>query len=160
MYTEAKQNETVYLWKISGRNCVNLWSTCNCVIFEQVCTMCICKISGMKFNVFWVYTHWNCTNTENTENSSYVYVSFIFGYYHLFIKFHLVSLLLAAGGEPCVEPAISLHSHHVSLVQWTTRLLPITRDPGSNPWGLIMWNWDSPVSIVLLQEYKIVVDLS
>jgi hypothetical protein len=22
---------------------------------------------------------------------------------------------LAAGGEPCVEPAISLHSHHVSL---------------------------------------------
>ncbi len=34
------------------------------------------------------------------------------------------------GGEPCGEPAISLHSHHVSLVQWTTRLLPITRDPG------------------------------
>ncbi len=39
----------------------------------------------------------------------------------------------AAGGEPCVEPAISLHSHHVSLVQWTTCLLPVTRDPGSNP---------------------------
>jgi hypothetical protein len=31
----------------------------------------------------------------------------------------------AAGGEPCGEPAISLHSHHVSLVQWTTRLLPV-----------------------------------
>ncbi len=29
----------------------------------------------------------------------------------------------------CVEPAISLHSHHVSLVQWTTCLLPVTRDP-------------------------------
>jgi hypothetical protein len=38
-------------------------------------------------------------------------------------------------GEPCDAPAISLHSHHVSLVQWTTRLLPITRDPGSNPLG-------------------------
>ncbi len=25
----------------------------------------------------------------------------------------------AAGGEPCVEPAISQDSHHVSLVQWT-----------------------------------------
>ncbi len=25
----------------------------------------------------------------------------------------------AAGGEPCGEPAISLDSHHVSLVQWT-----------------------------------------
>ncbi len=31
----------------------------------------------------------------------------------------------------CGEPAISLHSDHVSLVQWTTRLLPIMRDPGS-----------------------------
>jgi hypothetical protein len=39
------------------------------------------------------------------------------------------------GGEPCGEPAISLHSHHVSLVQWTTRLLPITRDLGSNSLG-------------------------
>ncbi len=39
-------------------------------------------------------------------------------------------------GEPCGEPAISLHSHHVSLVQWTTRLLPVTRDPGSNPRGV------------------------
>jgi hypothetical protein len=35
----------------------------------------------------------------------------------------------------CGEPAISLHSHHGSLVQWTIRLLPITRDPGSNPQG-------------------------
>jgi hypothetical protein len=54
----------------------------------------------------------------------------------------------AAGGEPCGEPAISLHSHHVSLVQWSTRLLPVTRDPGSKPLGGLMWNWDSPVSIV------------
>jgi hypothetical protein len=37
--------------------------------------------------------------------------------------------------DQCGEPAISLHSHHVSLVQWTTRLLPVTRDPGSNPQG-------------------------
>jgi hypothetical protein len=35
----------------------------------------------------------------------------------------------------CGEPAISIHSHHVSLVQLTTRLLPVTRDPGSNPLG-------------------------
>jgi hypothetical protein len=35
----------------------------------------------------------------------------------------------------CGEPAISLHSHHVSLVQDTTRLLPVTRDPGSKPLG-------------------------
>jgi hypothetical protein len=37
--------------------------------------------------------------------------------------------------KTCGEPAISLHSHHVSLVRWTTRLLPVTRDPGSNPQG-------------------------
>ncbi len=35
----------------------------------------------------------------------------------------------------CGEPAISPHSHHVSLVQWTTRLLPITRDLSSKPLG-------------------------
>ncbi len=35
----------------------------------------------------------------------------------------------------CGETAISLQSHHVSLVQWTTRLLPVMRDPGSNPQG-------------------------
>ncbi len=41
----------------------------------------------------------------------------------------------AARGEPWGEPVISLHSHNVSLVQWTTCLLPVTRDPGSNPQG-------------------------
>jgi hypothetical protein len=56
----------------------------------------------------------------------------------------------AAGGEPCGEPAISIHSHHVSLVQWTTCLLPATRDTGLNPLGGLMWNRDSPVSVVLL----------
>jgi hypothetical protein len=54
-------------------------------------------------------------------------------------------------GEPCGEPAISLHCHHVSLVQWTTCLLLITREPGSNPLGGLIWNQDSPVSVVLLQ---------
>ncbi len=35
----------------------------------------------------------------------------------------------------CGEPAISLHSHHVSLVQWTTHLLPVTGTRVQNPWG-------------------------
>ncbi len=47
--------------------------------------------------------------------------------------------------------AISLHSHTVSLVQWVNLLLPVLRDPGSIPRGVLMWNWDSPVSVVLLQ---------
>jgi hypothetical protein len=59
----------------------------------------------------------------------------------------------AAGGEPCGDPAISHDSHHVSLVQWTTCLLPVTRDTGSNPLGRLMWNRDSPVSVVSLQYF-------
>ncbi len=50
----------------------------------------------------------------------------------------------------CGEPAISLHSHHVPLVQWTTCLLPVTRDLGSKPLGGLMRNWDFPVSVVSL----------
>jgi hypothetical protein len=50
----------------------------------------------------------------------------------------------------CGEPAISLHSHTVPLVQVTTCLLPVMRDPGSIPRGVLMWNWDSPVSDVSL----------
>jgi hypothetical protein len=37
----------------------------------------------------------------------------------------------------CGEPAISLHSHTVPLVQWSTRLLPVMRDPGSIPKGVL-----------------------
>ncbi len=48
------------------------------------------------------------------------------------------------------EPAISLYSYHVSLIQWTSCLLPIMRDPGSIPRGVLKWNRDSPVSIVSL----------
>ncbi len=57
---------------------------------------------------------------------------------------------LPAETRSCGKPAISLLSHHVSLVQWTTCLLPTTRDPGSNPRRVLMWNRDSPVSIVSL----------
>ncbi len=34
-----------------------------------------------------------------------------------------------------LEPAISLHSYTVPLVQWSTLLLPVMRDPGSIPRG-------------------------
>jgi hypothetical protein len=66
------------------------------------------------------------------------------------IQWKLCVLFIVKNIQPCGEPAISLHSHHVSLVSWTTRLLPVMRDPGSIPRGVPMWNWDSPVSVVLL----------
>ncbi len=56
-------------------------------------------------------------------------------------------------GEPCGEPAISLHSHHVSLVQWTSCLLPVMRHLGSIPRGVLMRNRDSLVSVVPLHVY-------
>ncbi len=53
--------------------------------------------------------------------------------------------------------AISLLWHHVSLVQRTTCLLPVMRDPGSIPRGILMWNQDSLVSIVSLQYFLMIV---
>jgi hypothetical protein len=49
----------------------------------------------------------------------------------------------------CGEPAISLHSHHV---QWTTRLLTVTRDPGSKPLrGLTVC--DTGILLLALSRY-------
>ncbi len=50
-----------------------------------------------------------------------------------FLTFHLRIPRFPSPSYSCGEPAISLHSHHVSLVQWITRLLRVIRDPGSNP---------------------------
>ncbi len=50
----------------------------------------------------------------------------------------------------CGEPAISLHSHHVSLVQWTTRLLPVMRDPGSIPGGYLC---ETGILLLALSRY-------
>jgi hypothetical protein len=58
-------------------------------------------------------------------------------------------------GEPCGESAISLHSYHALLVQWTTRLLLFPRVLGSIPRELLMWNRDSPVSVVSLHDHEL-----
>jgi hypothetical protein len=63
------------------------------------------------------------------------------------------TLLLCALFYRCSVQSLQshyIHTHHVSLVQWTTRFLPVMRDPGSSPRGLLMWNRDSPVNIVSL----------
>jgi hypothetical protein len=52
---------------------------------------------------------------------------------------------------PCGEPAISLHSHHVSMVQWTTRFLPVLGDPGSNPVGGTLC--ETGILILVLSHY-------
>ncbi len=53
---------------------------------------------------------------------------------------------------PTVE---SLQSRMIlTMSHWSsglTCLLPATRVTGSNPLGGLMWNWDSPVSVVLQQ---------
>ncbi len=50
----------------------------------------------------------------------------------------------------CGEPEISLHSHHVSLVQWITRLLPVMRDPGSIPRGVLC---ETGILLLALSHY-------
>ncbi len=51
----------------------------------------------------------------------------------------------------CGDPAISLHSYTVLLVQWSNHLLPVMRDLGSIPRRVLIWNRDSPVNVVSLQ---------
>ncbi len=46
--------------------------------------------------------------------------------------------IVGCWGEPCGEPAFSLHLHTVPLDQWSTCLLPVMRDPGSIPRGVLM----------------------
>ncbi len=54
--------------------------------------------------------------------------------WHMYNRRHEF-LGLSGKDELCAEPAISLHSYTVPLVQWSTRLLPVMRDPGSIPMG-------------------------
>ncbi len=55
-------------------------------------------------------------------------------------SFWLHNYIVGCWGELCGEPAISLLSYTVLLVQWSTCLLPVMRDPSSIPRGLLMWN--------------------
>jgi hypothetical protein len=60
----------------------------------------------------------------------------------------------------CVEglqshSSVQFNSHTVLLVQCSTHLLPVMRDLGSNPRGALMWNSDSPVSVVLLHWWPL-----
>jgi hypothetical protein len=65
--------------------------------------------------------------------------------------------IVGCWGEYCGKPAISLHSYTVPLVQWSTSLLFVTRDPGSISREVLMWNRDSSVSLVSLHvNYSIV----
>ncbi len=48
------------------------------------------------------------------------------------------------------EPALSLHSHHVSLVQWTTCLLPVTRDRFKSPVGYLC---ETGILLLALSRY-------
>ncbi len=48
----------------------------------------------------------------------------------------------------CIEIAGS--PQYLNLIGKTTRLLLVMRDPCSIPRGVLVWNWDSPVSVVSL----------
>ncbi len=63
-----------------------------------------------------------------------------------------VSPTQSCWGERCGGPAIS-HFHHVSLVQWTNRLLPATGGCGLRPRGAThTLKIGLPVSAVSLQN--------
>jgi hypothetical protein len=91
--------------------------------------------------------HWpSCWQCDNPTWSHTAFLSWFHARCRSPFRLHNQRSWLLGG-----SPVESLHSHHVSLVQWTTCLLPVTRDPGSNPLGGLMWNQDFPVSVVSLQ---------
>ncbi len=71
-------------------------------------------------------------------------------------SFQLHNRESAAGGEPCGEPAISLHFHHVSMVQWTTCLLPVTRTEVQIPGGYLC---GTGILLLALSRYKFINNL-
>ncbi len=54
------------------------------------------------------------------------------------------------------SPVESLQSHCIhTRFHWSTHLFAVMRDPGLIPRGVLMWNRDSPVSVVSLQYINI-----
>ncbi len=57
------------------------------------------------------------------------------------------------GGEPCGEPAISLHSHHVSLVLWTNPFASRHKGPGfQSPGGYLC---ETGILLLVMSRYNI-----
>ncbi len=52
--------------------------------------------------------------------------------------------IVSCWGGGALWRAITMHSYTVPLEQWSTHLLPVMRDLGSIPRGVLMWNWDQP----------------
>jgi hypothetical protein len=84
--------------------------------------------------------------SQQCDNPTWSHTAFLYQFHarcRSSVQLHNRRSWLLGGGEPCGEPAISLHSHHVSLVQWTNPLLACL---GSNPlWRVLRWNWDFPL---------------
>ncbi len=100
-------------------------------------------------------TRLSCRQCGNPTWSHMALLSRFHAHCRWFFRLHKQHSRLLGGGEPCGEPAISLHSYTVPPVQWSTHLLPVMRGPGSVPRGVLMWNRDSPVSVVSLQYNRI-----
>jgi hypothetical protein len=60
----------------------------------------------------------------------------------------------AAGGEPCGEPAISHDSHHVSLVQWTTRFASRHKGPRFKSTGGYLC--ETGILLLALSRYNLI----
>jgi hypothetical protein len=59
-----------------------------------------------------------------------------------------------SGGPPVCFPSWGTQVQSPG-VRWSTRLLPIMRNPGSIPRGVLMWNRDPPVSDVSLHWWPL-----
>ncbi len=135
----------------NSRNDVKLLTDFHAYVFVKLGnrTIYLHRIGGVKLCIFIDHIERNCAHLPNTRNCPKESLAEL----KTQIK-HFFGWLISKPGW-CGEPAIFHDSHHVSLVLWTTCLLPATRDTGSNPLGGLMWNRDSPVSDVSLHWWPL-----
>ncbi len=107
-------------------------------------------------SIFWVLIIKNHRSVYNSSNAKFVFICLGLKFW-LHKIFSLIRLLCASflSGVVtfCVDHAISLQyiQNTVPLVQWSSWSLPVMRDLGSIPRGVLMWNRESPISVVSLQ---------
>jgi hypothetical protein len=101
----------------------------------SVCICILCYVYGDIRTYFYIYIIYAAVSNGKRKPRRFSLLR-LPSAHHANRSLLFVRLLTKKQTEVCGEPAISLQSHHVSLVQWTTCLLPVTRDPGLNPqWG-------------------------
>ncbi len=103
----------------------------------------------------WTITRPSCRQCDNPTWSHRALLSRFHAVCRSSLRLHNRHGRLLGGGEPYWEPATSLRSYHVSLVQWVNPLLPVMRDLGSIPRrGTYRYVYETRILLLALSRYS------